>query len=101
MRKLNKLSEESKSAIRKRLGIRLINARSESDFTQNEVAKSLSILQSSLSRYETGEQLIDLYTLAELAVLYDKSFIDLIPLHLQNISFKTLQTPKKLKIKTK
>lgn len=55
---------------RQRLGERLKNARTYLGFTQDEVAKFLSIPRSALSELESGRRRVDIHELTKLAKLY-------------------------------
>ncbi len=55
------------------IGMRLREARKESGFSQEQVAKAVGINRVALSYYETGKRKIDLSTLKELATFYGYS----------------------------
>lgn len=61
------------------LQARLIWAREEAGLTQREAAERLGRSQSFIAKCETGERRIDVIELAELAAVYGKSILELVP----------------------
>lgn len=64
--------------LQKELGIRLARARINCNLTQTQVAATGIIGQSHLSKIESGEILINIFTLQELAKLYNIDLLKLI-----------------------
>ena len=62
----------------KEIGIRLAKARQECNMTQSQVASTGILKQSHLSKIESGEILVNIFTLQELAKLYNVSLLKLI-----------------------
>ncbi len=58
---------------------RLVVARLAAGFTQAEVARTLRLPQSRISRMETGERRVDVIELSELARLYGKPLNFFVP----------------------
>ena len=99
MRKLNaqrgrhKMSVEVELDIKKEIGKQLKRLRGEKN--QQVVADALLVKQSVISKYENGEHLVDLFTLAEFASYYKVPFIDLLPQRLIEIETKNLSINKR------
>lgn len=55
-----------------RLVEKLIEARKEIGFDQNQVAKKLNVTQSFISKIESGQTKIDVFQLLEFARIYKK-----------------------------
>ena len=63
---------------RKELGRKLYQSRNDMGLSQVSVANQLGIKQSLISKYENGDLLPNVFTLAEFARLYNKSIEQLI-----------------------
>ena len=55
-----------------RIGYNLKQARKDSNISQNDIAKLLSVQQGQISRYEAGSDRISASSLFRVAIFYDK-----------------------------